>query len=533
MKLFTRLVTVVALSSVCIAESAAAGLLRSMDAVFESVSSSSAIISEQPEGTEHLYSRSGGAYYAVMGNVRMTVFDGVEARFIEGTDGFWYLYSALSQADTQSYMKFEKLADGSLVANLPQAAVIGMVDDKEVTLELNKMEYTVLSGSGANQEATYKVVSSDNKIVYTLGDDGVWTMEDSGDGQTILGLTDEAGNWYGYGEFNTRFVPFNYELVTPPADLETQTWSMTYGDDGNNVNIGFSGSEVYFQGLIRQFPEAWVKGELADGKITVESNQYIGIEPNEVHYCFFSGADVEEVWNEYYEIYVDKFVPNDAIVFDYDADNKTMELNGGFVATTLNNSTVYSSLGVKNPKLILVTGEVSQTPANPVITLYEPYDDIYQMAALEFDFPKVNVDGILLSTSKLYYRIYADGGIFVFTPAEYSSLKRPMNLVPYGFEDKNADFSALGISHTVFFFRDVQHVGVQTVYRDSVGNEHCSDIVYTDSSALGSIDGSAKVVSETIFDLSGRPVVEPAKGVCIRRSVLSNGETITSKFIVR
>ena len=49
------------------------------------------IIFDAPEGTLHPYSRSGGAYYAVMGNVSTQLFEGVVADFIEGTDGFWYL----------------------------------------------------------------------------------------------------------------------------------------------------------------------------------------------------------------------------------------------------------------------------------------------------------------------------------------------------------------------------------------------------------------------------------------------------------
>ncbi len=533
MNFFTRIATLATVCSFALVVRATdSDVFKAKNALFVKAPAAE-IITGQPEGTVKMYARSGGAYYAVMGNVRMTVFEGVEAKFVEGNDGCWYLYSPLSQADTQSYMKFEAQPDGSLVANLPQAAVTGQSDGKDVTLYINKMVYTQLGGEGDDAEATYKVVTTDNKIVYTLGEDGAWTMDGSDDGEVILGLSDENGNWYGYGEFNTRFEPFEYESVTPPAGLETEKWSMTYGGDGHNVNVGFDGVDVYFQGLFAYFPTSWVKGTLTDGKITVPSAQYIGIEPNEVHYCFFTGADIESVWNDYYEEYDDVFVPNEAAVFDYDADKNVMTLEGGIVVSTLNNKQVYQQLGIKNPTLLLVAGDISLVPADPVITTYEPWDDDYEMAALEFDFPKVNVDGILLNSSNLYYRIYADGEVFVFTPDEYYGLEEDMELVPYDFEDDEYDFSYFGESHTVFFYQDLTGLAVQTVYVDADGTEYCSNKVYAETAGIDSVIEDCTVISETLFDLTGRRVDNPSKGLYIRRTTYSDGRTLSTKTVVR
>lgn len=54
------------------------------------------------------------------------------------------------------------------------------------------------------------------------------------------------------------------------------------------------------------------------------------------------------------------------------------------------------------------------------------------------------------------------------------------------------------------------------------------------SSAINTIeDGKAMVVNTEYFDLSGRKVANPSKGIFIKRSTLSDGKAVTSKVVVR
>lgn len=83
----------------------------------------------------------------------------------------------------------------------------------------------------------------------------------------------------------------HYALVTPPADLTTQTFSVSGRDctfdfeSGEaltpyEVKVGFSGNQCYIQGLFTDMQESWVRGELrsADGRLTltIPSPQYLG-----------------------------------------------------------------------------------------------------------------------------------------------------------------------------------------------------------------------------------------------------------------
>ena len=80
------------------------------------------------------------------------------------------------------------------------------------------------------------------------------------------------------------------ELVAAPDGLTTEDYvfsgtSRIYNPDKSvnhdekfalPVKVGFVGNEVYIQGFCYYLPEAWVKGSVANGKMTFAKNQYMG-----------------------------------------------------------------------------------------------------------------------------------------------------------------------------------------------------------------------------------------------------------------
>ena len=83
------------------------------------------------------------------------------------------------------------------------------------------------------------------------------------------------------------------ELVTPPAGLQTKEYPFTatlyapMADDYSaTVKIGVDGNNVYFQGLDKDLPDAWVKGEYNEAKTKVGFPiTYTGlVGEDEVHY---------------------------------------------------------------------------------------------------------------------------------------------------------------------------------------------------------------------------------------------------------
>lgn len=77
-------------------------------------------------------------------------------------------------------------------------------------------------------------------------------------------------------------VEESYELITPPAGLQTSTYkvngfSFAYWEDQTfDVKIGFDGDEIYIQGLLHLQPEAWIKGTRDGSQYVFEMGQYLG-----------------------------------------------------------------------------------------------------------------------------------------------------------------------------------------------------------------------------------------------------------------
>ena len=128
--------------------------------------------------------------------------------------------------------------------------------------------------------------------------------------------------YWGYwmGATFTPGAPEEPEVVTPPADLQTEAYvlttnSISFDDDNNmqtestdiNVQVGFSDGEVYIQGLCSYIPDAWVKGTMDGDDFSVASGQYYG--------SYFNTYDMY-----FYSCYMSNTNPAD-LVFTYDAAN--------------------------------------------------------------------------------------------------------------------------------------------------------------------------------------------------------------------
>ena len=93
------------------------------------------------------------------------------------------------------------------------------------------------------------------------------------------------------------------ELVTPPANLQTETYFVSakykyWNDEASewisdviigDVQIGFANNDVYMQGLCLYFGDAWVKGTRSGNKIVFSTGQYLGTEDG--NDCYFVGQN--------------------------------------------------------------------------------------------------------------------------------------------------------------------------------------------------------------------------------------------------
>jgi len=105
------------------------------------------------------------------------------------------------------------------------------------------------------------------------------------------------------------------ELVTPPAGLQTKDYPFSALIDGEDVytavvKVGIDGNNVYIQGLDKDLPEAWVKGEYNEDKTTVGFP---------ITYTGLIGEDVVHYFAAY------SSDGPDSLFLDYDAEADTYD----------------------------------------------------------------------------------------------------------------------------------------------------------------------------------------------------------------
>ena len=254
---------------------------------------------------------------------------------------------------------------------------------------------------------------------------------------TIQGLQRQAQPVF------SKTQPAAPEAIVLPEGVEAAPYVMTFIDYYQNtstapVNVAVDGTDVYFQGLSEYFPEAWVKGTLADGIVTFPASQYVGTTEDLDSYFFYEGP----------------------AAFTYDAQANTYTAEG----------TIYGVLGneyydgVYTDPVLSGVVEKAVMPANPAITALENSDYGYRVS---FNVPLIDVEGNNLLASKLSYELFVEEGGEVspltFTPATHSKLTEDMTVIPYGFTE-GYDFYSSQIYLNDLYSADWSKIGIKSIY---------------------------------------------------------------------
>lgn len=321
------------------------------------------------------------------------------------------------------------------------------------------------------------------------------------------------------------------EIQAKAVDYQMAATEVEYDDNGSvagmkditrSIKIAIDGSDVYVMGLCDLFPTAWVKGTLSDGQVTFPVGQYFGSYST-------------------YPIYLCGYTFNEFGDLTMTYDDTTGQFAGGssYMLINLSKTEAYpleQFAGVYFNRVV----EKAGTPAAPEIADYQFYEN-HGYGYIILDIPTVDTEGNPMVPSKLSYKLWVDNNgteqPFLFTQSEYEKLPDDAMFtteLPYDFDDQYNIFRG---GSTIYVYQDLsqyKRVGVQTIYRGG-GEEHSSEIVWTDLSTLGisTVSGSADVVSEKLFDMQGRPVAAGTKGLVLRQQRLSDGTVRTVKSVAK
>ena len=493
------------------------------------------IITEAPAGVTKLYKKDSYYWVPDWGYMYMASATNQLAEIVEGDDGYTYIHNPYSDFVSNSYLKGKREGD-KIVCQLPQAIYqeqrrpggpISTYYACVMDLEYGSSDYYILDEE--TTQVTYSVddetgvISLDMDYIPTIGPWGNYNSP-----YRILGMVTDEAIWMSEGEAYAVMTPFEGEAVQLPEGLEVQTWDMSTSDgNGQHAQIAFDGNDVYIGGLLESMPSDWFKGTLADGKVTFESGQFLGMS-NGTTFVYMIGTTYLD-GSAYYI---------DELVFNYDAEKQVLECANPDDALWYSDAPGAGSSSIKvwhAPKFQKAPEHVDPTPLAPSFVQVFPMSEETGEGSFRFDLPIVNKDGYILDANTMYYNVFFDGELETFYPDDYSSLSDEMTNVPYTFRDGWA-FYYLGVQHVVYYYAEgVQTIGLKLCnVVDGVTYESpvtTYNIESGEQSGIGSIDTAVTPVTTEWYGLNGIRVANPGTGIYISRTVMSDGSIRTSKVV--
>ena len=328
--------------------------------------------------------------------------------------------------------------------------------------------------------------------------------------------------------------PIILEPVEAPEDLVTETYlfkgtSIEYseseegeeGEEGESepvftdystqVEVGFDGDDVYFQGFAADCPTLWVKATKNEaGQYVIPANQFMG--------TFDVGGFGWFVY-DYYFTALDEEGKLADVVLNYDAETQTFTTDQLLALNGAKRSLYYYML-FQNV-VITKMEDVAAVPADPEIVGYNPNGSY---PSIQLNIPAEDAEGNALLKSKLAYQLFVvqDEEMLplVFSAADYDVIDEDMTVIPYMFGDDydiHVGGSRVYLNHGADAIASWTNIGVQSIYNGG-GETNMSNIVWLypdDPVVVGINDLKADRSAFVVYDLQGRRVAQPAKGLYI------------------
>lgn len=501
------------------------------------------IITEAPEGDAQVYTLEAYSFYVAMGSY--VGFEEVStAREAVVTEDAIYLQGPLGAYDQGTYMKAEKKDDTTYVVKLPCPIYTETYMDWQANEEVT-VDYQLCIMDGVrdeNGEITSYVPSEETEVELKY-EDGVITLDlgyepiyfSTGELVTperILGVSVASnGNWAGYGDAGFTWTPFEEQVMTPPADIEIEEWVLSSNGLGRTIRVGFSGDEVWIGDLNTTYlPDSWVRGEIKDDKVIIESGQYMGVLVGQFVYFVNATLDIYS-----------KATVVDSYEYNYDREKKTFRADNPdmIIAISASRDAVIDWTRWANPTFSYQPEKVDPTPLNPFNLQYADWFTQYGYSTFSFEESNINANGHLLDTDSMYYRIYFDDEIVEFGSEDYpeysADFAEPTADVPFNYN--GSYFWTWDLTHQfMIYVQGMSTIGVQII---SVvdGATYCSDVVTLDlengdvTVGVDGIEAASEVMNVQYYDLNGRKVANPTKGIYVCKETMTDGKVRSYKVM--
>lgn len=498
------------------------------------------VITDTPQGSQSVYSRTGNSLLNIFGSIVPTVQDGSAMEMVTDADGKTvYIKDIMSQRQLGSWVRGTR--EGNVIS-IPTGQAVSWDEDYQDGMYLGAGKFYEYEEDGMKYKS-YEYDESVTEIKFIIGDDGTLTLEDHfrtllETPKNVVALFYFSDNyWSSDADWNTVCTPFNEKPVDLPADVELSDWIFNYTSYSESTNrvikAGIKDNKLYLSGVIGRPGENAVVGEIKGDKVVFAPNQFIGIEDGFI--CYFNSAVMETFEDPDFGPTTDYMVNGADYEMNFDAAamSLTSPENTAIVVTIGKQSAGEAGvpyLAADNPRFYNFV-ERAAIPATPLIT---DFLDIYDTDGYNIVYATVpceDVDGNYILPEHIFYTYYVKNGDdvkpFVFRADEYpgvaSTGKNEITEVPYDLESESEKaygyFDIMkGGDQVLFYTAAPDAIGLQTIYY-GCGERRESEINWYALSGIDSIvnDGNNDAPVE-YYDLAGRRIIKPAAGqLLIRR----------------
>lgn len=494
-----------------------------------------------PEGELKTYARFGGSYYTFFGYILDGRQEGKHIDIVTAPDGKTiYMMNPISQGATEpgSWIEGTIGTDGKI--HMPLGQYTYQDPDSGLAMQTALLRLTV-TGNVASPTLDFVYDDRYDEVTFTIHPDGSLTLDPVTDEVIYEGypsmcyglIYNDDLTWTGYGDYDTRYVPFDADFVTIPTNIAHQKWAYHYSDGTNDlaseVLVGIDGDKFYMAGLNANTPEAAIVGTIANGKVTFPSDQYIGNSAYDI-FLYMVGAEYttidayDEEFDYHYSYQQYDYLPN--LVFDYDVASRRLSSTGN-VALLVNQgvgtTNVFTPTAVGLQPYFQSFEELAATPADPSVIDYGFYYDDYGYDVAEFFIPTKDTDDNYIATDKLFYIVWTRRGDvsepLVLTPDVYEGLDSELTEVPYSLTVTNTSgWSSViaGGKRVMLFETGYDDLGIQSIYYGA-GERRTSSIVWwggTTDEGIATI--AAPSADGAVYSLDGRRAFLPTSVLRIK-----------------
>ena len=461
--------------------------------------------------------------------------DETAAHVVYGADNEVYLYNAITNAPSDSYIKGVKNGD-KIEVSLPQTVYWFEGYDYGYALCLLEKDSELVEEG----ELWYNMKEEDaSSVTFTVAEDGSIVAEGLSD-DLLLGYvyTDDLF-WSGYGVSDLTLMKFDGKAIEIPEDeVSKNFWTYNTGEYGWPVNWAQGYDECYLQGLCEDMPESWMKGSIAydddSATISIAQNQYLGVYGSYFIYSKCAKVVQDEDGYEMFELLPDDYVYE--LVWDFEENVISSKDPEVYLLFNASQTEVYALAYFADFKLVHQE-DYAGTPANPTDLAFYDFMADSGYSAFIFSVPAVSTEGDVLMTENLSYAVYVNGEEWEFDADEYE-IPETLEEIPWNFNGYWICYSGYtAIDREVdFFVEGIETLGVQSIYRYD-GEETRSEIVTidveNDPDAVGTIDADKKIADVKYYSIDGREVTAPAAGIFVKRVTFEDGSVATYKKAVR